>query len=384
MNQEALLNQIYGAIVNPARWPDVLISVSDHIDGIGGMLVYNAPPGGKNLIVLGRLDPEYNAVFHKYHVWNPWTLAVKQQPFDRPIISGSLVDRRIIQGTAFYTDVLAPQKIQDMAVISHRALAHLGGVGGFGFALSAHGADRADQARQKLGRLTVHLCRALDATLRLGPMVDGSRQLERVLQLMPNAALLLDAKGRIIHANGAAERLLRDDDGLTCGTDGAFQLSAVLRNENAALTHVLARALSVADGSSNELAEPLRLTRPLSSTPLLVVPVPLPPPAFQLWELSQSARVLVLIIDPTTRNLAAASALQATFGLTSAEARVATLVGSGLNGPQAAQVLHISPATVKTHLARCFAKMGIRSQVELARTLSGFPACSILSGMNEQ
>ena len=123
-------------------------------------------------------------------------------------------------------------------------------------------------------------------------------------------------------------------------------------------SQALARALRVAGGSSDELGEPLRLTRLSGAAPLLVIPVPLPPPAFALWELSESARVLVLIVDPSTRNLAAAPTLQSTFGLTSAEARVATLVGSGLSGPQAAQVLGVSPATVKTHLARCFVKMG--------------------------
>jgi DNA-binding CsgD family transcriptional regulator/PAS domain-containing protein len=373
MDHEALLNQVYGAVADPARWPDVLTSISDQVDGVGGMLAYNAPPGGKNLIVLGRLDPNYNDIFHKYHVWNPWTLAIREQPFDRAIVCGSLVERRVVHKTAFYADVLAPQKIHDMLCISHRGLAVNGGVGGIGFCLSARGADRAEHNRRRLQRVVPHLCRALDVTLQLGPLVDGSRQLTRVLQLMPNAALLLDAKGRILHANPAAELLLRDSDGLTCVSGDGLQLSATLPDESVAISHALEKALRVAAGSSDVLGEPVRLTRPSGTAPLLVIPVPLPPSAFPLWDLSQSARILVLVVDPRTRNLAAASALQTVFGLTHAEVRVATLVGSGLSGPQAAQVLGVSPATVKTHLARCFDKMGIRSQIELARMLSAFP-----------
>jgi DNA-binding CsgD family transcriptional regulator len=360
-------------VADPGRWPEALVRVSDYLGCIGGQLVYNAPPGGKNLLVLARLDPEYTAVFHKYHVWNPWTVAVRDQPLHQPIIAGSLVDRHIIYKTAFYADVLAPQKIRDMAIISHTGLAQDGGVGGIGFALSGRNVDCAEEIRGRLDRLTPHLCRALDASLRLGPLADGSRQLARVLQLMPNPALLLDAKARIVHANPAAERLLRDGDGLTCIGDGGLQLSATLPDESTALSHALAKALRVAGGSSDVLGEPVRLTRLSGRAPQLVIPVPLPPPAFPLWDLSQSARVLVLVVDPSARNLAAASALQTAFGLTQAEARVATLVGSGLSGPQAAQVLGISPATVKTHLARCFDKMSIRSQVELARMLSALP-----------
>jgi DNA-binding CsgD family transcriptional regulator len=373
MDQEVLLDQIYGAITDPARWPHVLTSISDCVDSVGGLLVYNAPPGGKNFLVLGRLDPQYNAIFHKHHVWNQWTLAVQKQPFDRALICGSLVERRIVHKSAFYADVLRPQKIQDLICISHRGLAVRGGVGGISFCLSAHGADRADQNRRRIQRLTPHLCRALDATLRLGPHVEGNRQLGRVLQLMPNPAMLLDAKAHLVHANPAAEALLRSRDGLTCSRNGGLRLSAVLPDEAAALFKVLARALKVADGSSDELGEPLRLTRPSGLRPLLVIPVPLPPPAFSLWELSDAPRILLLIVDPSARNLAVAPALQATFGLTNAEARVATLVGSGLSGPQAAQALGVSPETVKTHLARCFEKMSIHSQVELARIVSTIP-----------
>jgi len=148
MNYESLLNRIYGAVADPALWPETLTSVAEQLDSIGGMVVYNAPPGGNNLIVLGRLDPEYTAIFQKHYVWNPWTTAVKDKPFNKAIIAGSLVERRIIKKTGFYADVLAPQHIEDMAVISHRGMARDGGVGGFGFSLSAEGVDRAEQHRR--------------------------------------------------------------------------------------------------------------------------------------------------------------------------------------------------------------------------------------------
>jgi DNA-binding CsgD family transcriptional regulator len=190
---------------------------------------------------------------------------------------------------------------------------------------------------------------------------------------MPNAALLLDNRQHIVHANPSAEQLLRAGDGLASSSNGGLQLSAVLPDESRALARSLAQALRVADRSGDLLGEPVRLTRLSGAGPLLVVPVPLPPPAFSLRELADTARLLVLIIELGTRNLAIATVLQAAFGLTPAEARVATLIGSGLSGPQAAQVLGVSPNTVKTHFARCFEKLGLRSQVELTRMLSALP-----------
>ena len=55
------------------------------------------------------------------------------------------------------------------------------------------------------------------------------------------------------------------------------------------------------------------------------------------------------------------------------QARVAVLVGSGLTAPQAAEALGISLSTVKTHLKHCFDKIGVHSEVALARLLSTLP-----------
>jgi DNA-binding CsgD family transcriptional regulator len=371
-----LLDLIYGAVADPHRWPEVLTRVSDHIGAVGGMLVYNAPPGSslnQNLIILGRLADEYTPTFHKQHVWNPWTLAMRDVPFGKAVVCGSLVERRVVHKTAFYADILQPQGIADMMAVTHSAMAQDGGVGGIGFGVPPHETDGADENVRNLQRLTPHLCRALDATLKLGRLADGTRQLARVLQLMPNPALLLDAKGRITLANPAAEALLRTRDGLTLDRDGGLRLAAALSVETAPLSRALAKALAVASGAGSELGEPLRLTRPSGAAPLLVLPVPLPPPAFALWDLLEPARLLVLIIDPSAPSRATAAAIQTTFGLTPAEARVAVLIGSGLSGPETAAMLGISSSTVKTHLKRCFEKTGVHSQVGLARILGALP-----------
>lgn len=67
------------------------------------------------------------------------------------------------------------------------------------------------------------------------------------------------------------------------------------------------------------------------------------------------------------------------FGLTEAETRVATLIGSGMSLNDIARTLGVSPNTVKTHAARCFAKVGVRSQTALARLVASIPAWSLAS-----
>jgi DNA-binding CsgD family transcriptional regulator len=375
----ALLDLIYGAVADPQQWPKVLTRLSDHLGAVGGQIAY-LPERGRPLSIIGRLSEELLELNHRHYAWNPWSLSMRDVPFERAVISNSLIEPGALTRTGFHADILAPQGIVDAIAISHASMALDGGLGGFGFMLSARGAERADENVRRLQRLTPHLGRALDATLKLGHLADGTRQLARVLQMMPNPALLLDGRGRITLANPAAEALLRTGDGLMFHRNGGLGLAAALPSETAALSSALAQALAVATGAGSELGGPLRLTRPSGAAPLLVLPVPLPPPAFALWEMLEQARLLVLIIDPSAQSRAAAAAIQTTFGLTAAEARVAVLIGSGLGGPETAAMLGISLSTVKTHLKRCFEKTGVHSQVGLARILGALPIDSSIGG----
>ena len=54
--------------------------------------------------------------------------------------------------------------------------------------------------------------------------------------------------------------------------------------------------------------------------------------------------------------------------LTPVEHRVAALVAEGRTNREAASALHLSERTVEGHLSRVYAKLGVRSRVELART----------------
>jgi DNA-binding CsgD family transcriptional regulator len=58
-------------------------------------------------------------------------------------------------------------------------------------------------------------------------------------------------------------------------------------------------------------------------------------------------------------------------GLTAREAEVAQLVGKGATNAEIAQALHVSPATVKTHLTRIYTKTGVRTRTQLAILVGG-------------
>jgi DNA-binding CsgD family transcriptional regulator len=373
--EASLLDLIYGAVADPARWDDVLVGVADHLGALGGMLAYVPPRGSGQppTQILGRLPEEPSAIFREHYAWNPWTVAITKVPFGKAVSANSLVEPGSIQKTAFYADVLAPWGHADILDINYRGFAVDGAIGGFGFCLSERGIDEADRRVRLLDRLSPHLCRALDASLLLGSRADGQRQLSAILDLMPNAAILLDRHGRITQTNRAAEALLRQSDGIAYDPEGSLQLVSALIEQRAALSRSLKEALGVASGLGASLSEPVRISRPSGAVPLLVVAVPLPRSSFPFWDLVAQARVLVAIVDPAAKSRATASAIQAAYGLTGAEARVALLLASGVAGAQMPAILGVTSATIKTHLRHCFEKTGTHSQVELSRLFTMFP-----------
>lgn len=379
--EDRLLDLIYGAVADPQRWSEVLVGVSDHIGALGGMLAFVPASSAKQqpIQILGRLPEEPSTIFRERHAWNPWTVAVAKYPPGKAVSANSLLkEPSLIRKTEFYADVLAPWGHGDIVDITHNALSSEGATGGFGFCLSERGAARADEHVRRLDPFTPHLCRALDASLLLAGHADGKQQLSVILDLMPNAALLLDGRGRITQANKPAEDLLRRSDGINFDRKGGIGLVSSLYGERQAFARMLKSALRVAAGADLLLTAPIQVSRPAGGAPLLVLAVPLPRPSFPLWELVAPARVLLVIVDPEAKSRATASAIRAAYGLTAAEARVALLVASGVTRSQMPELLGVSSDTVKTQLRRCFEKTGTHSQAELSRLFTMFPPTASL------
>ena len=80
----------------------------------------------------------------------------------------------------------------------------------------------------------------------------------------------------------------------------------------------------------------------------------------------KNAAVLLFIIDPANRRSIPLGQIMDAYGLTLAEARVALAASSGNTVGETAQLLNLSPNTIKTHLRRVFAKTSTARQAELA------------------
>ena len=109
------------------------------------------------------------------------------------------------------------------------------------------------------------------------------------------------------------------------------------------------------------------LSRPKRGQPLAVLVAPLP--AASLNARGIGAAAVILAREHFNITVVSGSQLMELFGLTGAEARVATELITARSLREVAATLGVSIGTVRTHLHRLFDKTGTRRQAELVRLL---------------
>jgi len=190
---------------------------------------------------------------------------------------------------------------------------------------------------------------------------------------------LLKAVGDVVHMNEAARGLLEESDAVL-RLEGR-RLSA---SDPACARH-LAAVLADCDASGSDAAQAriVSLQRP-GKRPLKGFVSPLQP-ASVMGVFGAQRLVMAAFAGPTRSALPDVSFLIAAYGLTPAEARVATQVALGKSIKQTAQELRVQPTTVRTQLDSVFRKTGTGKQSEMVAELLflpniGFGAGRVLPG----
>jgi DNA-binding CsgD family transcriptional regulator len=364
----------YDAALDPPRWRDALSALAA---GLGGnAAAIDAGPAGAAPFITASagIDPAaVDAYRAHYGALDPMVGAVAARGvgWERPVASHDVMPGGI-ERTEFHADWALPNGFDDYLCLSllPAGAAHYATIG----VARPLGAPRFEhEERSALVRLAPHLRRAVEVHRRLlgtaalpaGPLADA-------LDRFAAGIVLADARGMMVWANRAALALLAAADGVALGRRST--LVAADPGTTAALLRLVA---ATAAGSGGALALP----RPSAQPPLAVLAVPLsdrllaerlaPLPVVP-WP-----RALLLLLDPT-REAAAPGVLerrlQALYGLTAAEAKVAARAARGEGLPAVAQALGVAPTTARTLAQRAFGKVGVRGQADLARLVAHLDA----------
>lgn len=203
----------------------------------------------------------------------------------------------------------------------------------------------------------------------IGKLQMNNEAMAAAVERMPFGIAIIDAYGHPLYANRVAKEILNHNDGLTAGRDG---LQGERNGQVVKLKERIWRTEARQRGKKSELVRAFAIDRPSGDRPYAVVVTPLR--AQSHYFNNDRPAALVFFSDPETHPEIDPDKLSSLYGLTPAEARLATLLAQDLSLADAAEELGVSQHTVRTHIKRIFAKTTTERQSGLIRLLLSGPA----------
>ena len=364
------LDAVYEAAVAPERWPALLQRLRDGFDaGFACTMLRTEDRSDYRAVAVGLDDDEYQAFLRR---WSRRNVFAQRQPTGDPgevISTHDIISRPELERSEMYADFLGRHDmhegmrfsllktdgiVQDISVMRP-------------FTASGFAGDELARGRALVG----HLRRMAEVQRHLRGTTLAQQAAFAALDALRQAVVVVDAQSRVVHANRAAEALLRRRDGLVT-TGGA--LAAALPSAADRLGALLGRALG-ADASAGAI----RLPRPDGGTPLALVAMPVSPAGRETmaWAAPGGRLAIVCVADPDHAEAPTERLLSELFGLTQAETRLAAALLAGETLNDVASRTSRSVHTLRGLLARLMAKTDTGRQSDLIRTLAQLPRTEI-------
>jgi DNA-binding CsgD family transcriptional regulator/PAS domain-containing protein len=365
---DAIIPDLYDTLHRPETWPAVLTRVQDAAGLKVAYVAFKDATTGKPFFEAHSegVSAESARLYSEgYYKVNPF-LAVELTALPGSLESAyRRFSRDFIRNHPFFNEWLAPSAgIGDVATAKL-----LSGNGRLGVAVFGKNVRSDPFGKRELGTvrpLLPHLRRAMQVKYHLASVDMGVASLAAALDRLKAGVMVLDGDGAVRHCNEAAEALLWAGDGL-CLQER--RLRARDAKTSSRLEQLIAEATQCASGDEphrggGELAIPRRAKK----RPLLVLVAPLPEFSAHRFGRSQPA-VAIFITDPDERQVPE-SRLAELFGLTPAEARLASRLAAGDTLTEAADAFCLSKETLRVQLRALMDKTGTNRQSELVRLLA--------------
>jgi len=359
---------LYEAATEPEAWPVFLDALARRLDGTApGIGLIDRVTQRPVLDQSSGLDPAMQSRYQEYYYALDVRRAELQKRSAGTVVAGhELVPDDGMLETEFCNDFLRPLGIFHVALALPFKDERLIGLLRVARPRAARRFEEDELA--VLRAMQGNVRRALELHLELVQARDGLAIGDAALARLATAAIAIDGWGRATPANAAAEQLLAARDGI--GIEGG-RLCARDPLEDARLQHLLAEALC-ATHSVGAAGGCTSVSRSPGRRRLGLRVVPLPAAGGRLGV--PGAAALVFVKDSERRPYLEPEALRGLFGLTPAEARIASRLGTGIALSQIAAEQSVSRETARTHRKHLFRKTGVRSQSELVVLLLSGPA----------
>lgn len=356
-----LIEDVYDAAIEPARWHDVVAGIAGFVGARAcGLISKDSISQFGRTHYYSGVDPHFIRLYAESHSrFDP--LATLPAP-GRVVSIPDLVRYDEYRRGPFFQEWLRPQGCADVAnIVLNRPNAHSADLLTF-----LTGSQMLDaEMRRRIAAIAPHVRRAFLVNQTIDDREMKSASFAETLDGLGGAVFLLDAAGRIVHANVAGHDMLRTGD--------------VVRSVNGQL--VASHGESGRSRSKNAAIAPDPAAADAGSSAMSLVAPDGERYVAHLLPLASTARagfgsggkaVSAVFVRRASIENPLSEIIARTFRLTQAELRVMLSIADVGGISETAAALGVGESTVKTHLQRLFSKTGAARQADLVKIVAGF------------
>jgi DNA-binding CsgD family transcriptional regulator/PAS domain-containing protein len=360
-----LVARIYAAAEDATLWDSFLTRLGEVLKARVGAIAFEDLRSHKaRVATIVGAEPNLIRQYEEYYAErNSWMVPAMSQFGAGGVMTSEMVlpDRELLK-TEYYDGFLRRLGVRhflgtflfrEPAVLSHLSF------------LRPHRAGECDGLETRLfGYLIPHLQRAFQLHRHLVDLRTEHELTVEALDRVPAGVMVFDAKGKAILVNRSAREILEAKDGLSLRGDG---LHARDPEEMTALRRLLSEALQTGAGKGFGSGGVLSVSRPSMRRPYSLFVTPLRAEQSTFGE--PAAVAAVFVSDPERKPETSPEGFRRLYGFTPAESRMAVKLLEGESVEEAADDLHVSINTARTHVKSMFDKTDTHRHRELLRIL---------------
>jgi DNA-binding CsgD family transcriptional regulator/PAS domain-containing protein len=346
------------AVIDPAMWPEILEQISAAVGAIGAVLV-QSDARTRDIPRSAGINEMINAYFG--NGWHTRDLRADRgftliQKGEMVVTDQDIVTPDEMQRSFYYNELVAPYGLRWFAGVPIWA--------GPALWVSIQRTPRQGSFEANDKRVLAHLSQPLTEIATLSTAVGriALSSATNALNAVRQPAVAIDRLGFVLDANAGAEELFDQDIRIVNRRLVVHDAQAQSNLEK------LANRLRVTPDTTTLPCEPIVIPR-RDKSPVILRVLPVHGAARAPF---LGARALLTLTAVEPRPGPKPALLAKAFGLTPAEARLASIIAEGLNPERAAEELGISKVTARNQLKAIFAKTGTHRQSELVARFSRF------------
>jgi len=363
---DSLVSSIYDAASDPALWDAFLARLAQAFNGQCAILRIYDPqshyPHHNSIYGFGEaFTKDYCDHFYKY---DPIPDVLDSVPTGTVITRAEKIPDKQFNHAEFFADFVHRWDLNDLVgtVFLHQGenTARIGvhrvkGVQQFG-----------EEDKCMMSLLVPHLQRAFHISRYIQTIKVKNEAAENVLDQLPFGVVLVNGSGKPVIVNRKAKALNKHNDGLSVTCSGIHVVSSTD-------TQALRQLIKDACGKARK-GGTLALDRPSSQLPLTLLATPLNPELRPLGAEADQPMAVIFICDPEDKRNICIETLRQLYGLTKAEAKLASSLAEGQSLDEIASRTSVSKHTLRTQLKCVFNKTGLNRQSDIIKLILGGPA----------